>query len=456
MSTHATITRIVLVDASAGKEFVGTDIVDGASFERSELPSSVSIRCDVDDPRDTKEVIFSLNGVVVQTEQATPFAIAGDSGPKYNPWQLPQGKIDLMLQEISKTGRTNSRNLTFTVLSEGDTDPSPTPSKASETPRPSTPAHWEIITTNGDPVARHESCFVKGDDGKGYLIGGRGIKPVSIFDAKNKSWTQRPGPSVEIHHMQCVAYDNKIWIGSSWTRGFPNEENSEHMYVYDIVADSWSTRPGLPEERRRGGAAFVLNNGKMWLAMGNRGGHGGHATTLGWLDMFDPQADGGKGAWSTTSYPDAPDPRDHTAGGIVDGKFCVAGGRDGGSSEFSKKPILPVNCFDFAKGSWERGAPISTGRAGAAAGTTCDGELMIVGGEGFGEAFKDVSLYNGKTWREGPPLVQGRHGSGLLVSDECSCGSIYIASGSGAEGGGPELLSTERYLPRGSLSSDCA
>ncbi|CDF34227.1 unnamed protein product [Chondrus crispus] len=41
-----------------------------------------------------------------------------------------------------------------------------------------------------------------------------------------------------------------------------------------------------------------------------------------------------------------------------------------------------------------------------------------------------------------------RHGSGLAVA-KCTCGQIFIPSGSGSQGGSPELLTTERFLPAG-------
>lgn len=46
-----------------------------------------------------------------------------------------------------------------------------------------------------------------------------------------------------------------------------------------------------------------------------------------------------------------------------------------------------------------------------------------------------------KKWTQKPSLNQGRHGTNAIVIND----QIYIASGSGNQGGGPELTSIEVY-----------
>src|SRR5690606_32628273 len=61
------------------------------------------------------------------------------------------------------------------------------------------------------PAARHENGFVQ-VGGKSYLIGGRGIKPVAIFDPVTKTWTNGAPPPIQLHHFQAVTYKNKIYV----------------------------------------------------------------------------------------------------------------------------------------------------------------------------------------------------------------------------------------------------
>lgn len=324
--------------------------------------------------------------------------------------------------------------------------------------RPTRPGSWDMIKTAGhtDPVARHESCAVM-VAGKIYIIGGRGVKPVSVFDPSTKRWANRRGPGIEIHHFQCVAYKNRfIYIAGAWTGRYPREQALDSVRVYDVVTGQWrvEAQSGLGK-RARGGGALVLHNDRLYLAMGNRGGHGPHATTLGELDMYNPATK----KW--TALPSAPDGRDHVGGGVVNGKLCIAGGRDGGAKDFFQKVITRVNCYDFKTRRWSRGANLPEGRAGAATGVTCDGFLMIAGGEGVpagkrGIAFKRVDLYDAANdkFLEPSRLGRGRHGSGLAISD-CKCGNIYLPSGSGGLGGAPELKTTEVWAGNGKPKSGC-
>lgn len=322
-------------------------------------------------------------------------------------------------------------------------------------PRP----QWALVNTTGQPTARHEACFVM-VGGKGYLIGGRGAsKPVDVYDPVTRTWSKRAGPGVELHHMQCVGTNaddlgsrstRQIYIVSAWLGRFPNEQNHKNMYIYDTIQDRWSVKHGLPEHRRRGGASAVLFKGKIYVTHGNRGGHGQQATTLGWMDAYDIASD----TWET-NLPDAPHPRDHTGGVMVNGKLCVAGGRDGGAAAFFNAPILSTDCYNFETGKWEIHANIPTGRAGAAYGQTCDGRMMVAGGEGSGNAFNNVDIFDGSSWKSGPPLRTARHGSGLAMGF-CGCGQITIAAGASTQGGAKEINSTETYFLDGDANKRCA
>ena len=46
---------------------------------------------------------------------------------------------------------------------------------------------WETILSATHPIARHECSFVTVDS-KFYLLGGRGIKPVSICNTETNTW----------------------------------------------------------------------------------------------------------------------------------------------------------------------------------------------------------------------------------------------------------------------------
>lgn len=309
-----------------------------------------------------------------------------------------------------------------------------------------TRARWVNIdgSTTGRPQARHEACFVM-VEGKGYLIGGRGTRDVSIFNAETRTWQRGPAMPTQMHHMQCVRYGGNIYIPASWFGGFPREENNPDMWILNTRTLKWSKRPGLPKGRLRGSAAAVVYNNRIYVVCGNDGGHGPPAKSLGWMDYYDLK----QNKW-VTNLPTMPDARDHVGGAIVKGMLCIAGGRDGGASSFFSAVKTATYCFNFQQNKWmNMNAPIPAGRAGAATDRVCGGKMMVAGGEGaFSAAFTRVDLFDGSKWTSGGELVRGRHGTGLGVS-RCECGQVFIASGSGMRGGSPELDSTEVYLPNG-------
>lgn len=316
---------------------------------------------------------------------------------------------------------------------------------------------WRNIDAKitGRPRKRHEACFVM-VRGKGYLLGGRGFNgmQVDVYDPKRQTWTRKGSLPVMMHHFQCCALKGKIYIPSSWFGGFPSEQNNPKMWIYDTKRDSWSSRPGLPPNRNRGSGACVIHKKRIYIVCGNRGGHGGPSTSLGWMDYYDLT----KNKW-VTNLPNMPDPRDHVGGAIVKGKLCIAGGRDGGASNFFSAVRTSTWCYSFKKKKWQNmNAAMPAGRAGSSYGRTCDGKLMVAGGEAGSQsvAFDRVDTFDGKKW--GPPsfLQRGRHGSGLAVAKKCNCGQIFITSGSGNRGGSPELESTEVFDPKCNANRICS
>ena len=100
-------------------------------------------------------------------------------------------------------------------------------------------------------------------------------------------------------------------------------------------------------------------------------------------------------------------------------------------------------------------ADLPNPRGGVAVGATCDGYLMVAGGEAetgnFRGAYNRVDIFDPVTnTMFDPParLARGRHGTGLATTP-CSCGKIYISCGSGNIGGGPELNDIEVWSRNG-------
>lgn len=314
-----------------------------------------------------------------------------------------------------------------------------------------TKGKWQTArVVSGSLSKRHEACAVM-VNGLVVLLGGRGIKPVDVYDPRTGRWSRRNGPpgNASLHHMQCVVVGASVWIVSSWRGGYPNEDTNELVYEYNVAADQWKTYPGMAAARRRGAAASVRRGSLIYVVAGNIGGHGAQATSLTWVDAFNVNTK----RWTTSPIPNMPGPgRDHVGGALVKGQLCIAGGRDGGVANFFKANIASVYCYSFSAGAWQRKADIPQVRAGANTGTACDGRMVLAGGEGDGKAYARVDVFDGSKWERGPDLVRARHSTGLAFANCRTCGHIFIPSGSGGQGGNPELDTTEQFIPTGAGS----
>ncbi|MBU3821506.1 galactose oxidase [Flavobacteriaceae bacterium XHP0103] len=297
---------------------------------------------------------------------------------------------------------------------------------------------WEeVISADGSkPHARHEAAFVQVGK-KLILLGGRGIKPVNIFDVDKKVWTNGATPPVEMHHFQPVVYKNKVYIICAMTGGYPGETPLKNIYIYDIKKDEWTQGATIPENRLRGSTGNVVYNGKIYISCGIKNGHiGDHKN---WLDVYDPKI----GTW--TQLPDAPRARDHFQAAVVNNKLYVAGGRQSKApNETFTHTIGEVDVFDFKTSQWTTlSQPLPTHRAGSMT-IGLGNDMVVVGGESLSQdnAHNQVEAYNtsNNSWHNYPSLITGRHGSSVVKYKD----HIYVAAGCGRRGGNPELDTMER------------
>ncbi len=290
---------------------------------------------------------------------------------------------------------------------------------------------WSEESTTNSPTARHEAAFVAVGD-KAYLLGGRGIKPVDIYDPATKTWTAGDTSPVEIHHFQPVVYEDEIYLMGAMTGGYPGETPLPQIYIYSPKSGTWRTGATIPEDRRRGGAGVVLHNGLIYMVCGIQDGHrGGHVP---WLDAYDPETD----TW--VQLPDAPRSRDHFQAVVHNNKIYAAAGRTtvAATNPFANT-IGEVDVYDIPSRQWSTLPDnLPTHRAGNAA-LCLDDQLLIAGGESTAHevAHNEVEAldFSSGTWSALPPLSRGRHGTGIVHLN----GQLIMASGCGNRGGSPEL-----------------
>lgn len=300
--------------------------------------------------------------------------------------------------------------------------------------------NWHTLKADRKATERHENALVRAGD-KFILLGGRGMKPIDIYDTQTKEWTEGAQPPFEIHHIQAVELDGLVYVVGAMTGGWPYETPLSHILIYDPVIDTWATGPEIPEHRRRGAAGTVVYNEKIYVVCGIINGH--TSGWVNWLDEFDPKTN----QWKELQ--NAPRARDHLHAAVVDDKLVVAGGRrsgyGGGGFETTLKK---TNIYNFETREWiELPSPqgdIPTERAGIAT-AVHQGKVLIIGGESGSQqsAHNEVEALDLSTgtWTKLPPLQRGRHGTQAIYFDDM----IVTGAGSGNRGGGPELNSFEIF-----------
>lgn len=310
---------------------------------------------------------------------------------------------------------------------------------SSKTSKPEIIKKWEQVFSSDDskPVKRHEAAFVNVGD-KFYLLGGRGIRPVSIFDPLTRVWTKGKKPPIEFHHFQPVVSGNKVYIIGALTGRYPAETPVPNVYVYNVDTDSWSKGDAIPVDRLRGSTGNVLKGDLVYISCGIKDGH--RSDHKNWMDTYNLKT----GEWKT--LPNAPRARDHFQAVEAKNKIYLLGGRLSKAPKRTFHETIPeVDVYDIATKTWstlENNLP--TQRAGNMAMLYGD-EILVIGGESINQpqAHSEVEALNINTltWKKYPFLKQGRHGTGVFGYKNF----IYVASGSGNRGGSPELETIEKY-----------
>jgi N-acetylneuraminic acid mutarotase len=282
-------------------------------------------------------------------------------------------------------------------------------------PLPPGPGSWEALPSNSRN--RQEVAYVQ-LGGKFYLAGGDTLHEV--YDPASRSWsTIKPLPA-NVDHVQGVAVGGRIYyIGglSNW----PGPHVST-LYIYDPATDSFSQ--GAPMPRGRGAGGVAVHDGKIYYAGGLSGTSQSSAQAVAWFDVYDPATD----SWSELT--DMPVAKDHFHAAVVDGVFYAIGGRD----RDINATITSVEAYDFATQKWSTlETELPTARSGFAT-AVLGREILVIGGEGGGEAFDTVEAFDTltQTWRTLEPMPTARHGIQAAVCN----GGVYVAAGGTRQGGG--------------------
>jgi N-acetylneuraminic acid mutarotase len=245
-------------------------------------------------------------------------------------------------------------------------------------------------------------------NGKIYVIAGfnedvRSTTTVEVYNPATDTWTSAaPNPIANNHNAAAVAA-GKLYSFAGIAKA---------AFVYHPVNDSWSQVASMILGHSGTPAVGVIND-KIYVA-------GGETAATG-LEVYDPATN----TWTVLAPMKVP--RNHCAGGVINGKFYVAAGRDVAAS------ATALEVYDPQTNSWTTLASMPTPRSGVAAGVV-NGELYVMGGE-VGGVHPEVEVYNPGTnsWRRVEDMHTPRHGIFASVIGN----KIYVPGGAVAENYAP-------------------
>lgn len=264
-------------------------------------------------------------------------------------------------------------------------------------------------------------------DGLLYVFGGYTdnsylpkSKRADVYNPQTNRWTKLPEMPMAITHAGTATDGANIYLAGGVVGSGAGDilTATTAVWRYNIATQQWSSIPSLPEPRGAGELALVGRNLHFFSGTG--------------LDRYITEdehwtlaLDGGT-QWIPA--PPLPNPRNHLADAVVDGKLYVIGGQHGHNETLVTQ--RSVHVYDPATRSWTERAPLPAGRSHIGGTTVArDGQIYVFGGEEYhGTPEEEVFVYNTRanTWTRATALPKPRH-SGIATIIN---GTIYYTSGS--------------------------
>ena len=241
----------------------------------------------------------------------------------------------------------------------------------------------------------------------GYYLGFESTTSVQVYTPATDTWALADPLPYAVNHNSAAVAGGKLY---SFGAG-------GGVFVYNPNSDSWAAVASSHYVHSQTAAVGVINN-QIYLA-------GGMDTpSQRELEVYDPVAN----SWTIKAPMSVP--RNHTAGGVIAGKFYVVGGRLSPNAA----PTAALEAYDPQTNTWSTRTPMPTARAGIAV-AVVNNELWVFGGEEQDALHAEVEVYNpvSNSWRWLPDMPLPRHGSWASVIGN----DIYIPGGGALAGLAP-------------------
>jgi N-acetylneuraminic acid mutarotase len=270
-----------------------------------------------------------------------------------------------------------------------------------------------------------------------YVMGGIDDDPmvefltskVEAYNAATNTWTTKARMPVGLFQTNGSGLiGGKLYVPGGKTNAGDGTEWSPTLWAYSTSSDRWTQKADLPRVVANGITGVI--NGKLYVLVGECNNCTHRITPR--LYRYDPATN----KWDT-SLPWCPQGHLQGAGGVINGKFYVAGGI-GTSGALTKQ----VHVYDPTTNKWTAKASLRTAFSDGA-GAVVSGKLYLVGGW---EASRTVQAYDPatNTWTTKASMPTGRRflgAAGYVLNGKPQVAAIGGIGSAGA------TVANEVYTP---------
>jgi N-acetylneuraminic acid mutarotase len=241
-----------------------------------------------------------------------------------------------------------------------------------------------------------------------YVFGGNFLdiqsSIISAYNPGTNTWADKSAPFLAGHSWTngVGRIGGKLYISGGYSvsggGGLSSESMNANLWAYDPAANTAVSKAPMPRPTAEGVTGVI--NGKLYVLSGTCADDippvfdCDDPTVRRLLYRYDPATN----TWTTL----APAPRNHQdgVGGVINGKFYVAGGSAGSA----------LDVYNPATNTWKRLAPLPS-PGWIAAGAVMNSKLWVVSGGGLTTyAYDPVT----NTWKSRAPLPAERMAQGAV------------------------------------------
>jgi hypothetical protein len=232
---------------------------------------------------------------------------------------------------------------------------------------------WVLTGNMAEQRARHSAVLLC--DGRVLVLGSAGH--AELYDPGTRTFT--PTGTMNTTGYEATAtrlLDCRVLVvGGNAGTGTGSDPGLDAAEIYNPATGTFTLTSSLSVRRKRH-AAVLLQGGPQDGRVLITGGNGTDFEFYASTEIFDPQANGGVGAFIPGGTMSRARGGGHTATRLLDGRVLIAGG----SSCPCPTPADPADIYDPTTGMWSITGPTQEGIAVHTATLLGNGKVLIAGG----------------------------------------------------------------------------